>query len=60
MKFLTALVPEDRCHLKGLAMDGGRPAFVTAVSRSDVADGWRERRQDQLLPVVPGAAKRPR
>jgi uncharacterized protein (TIGR03032 family) len=45
-KFLSALVPEDRCHLNGLAMDGPRPAFVTAVSRSDVADGWRDRRQD--------------
>jgi uncharacterized protein (TIGR03032 family) len=45
-KFVTALVPEDRCHLNGLAMDGARPAFVTAVSRSDVADGWRDRRHD--------------
>jgi uncharacterized protein (TIGR03032 family) len=45
-KFLSALVPEDRCHLNGLAMDGHRPAYVTAVSRSDVADGWRERRRD--------------
>ena len=45
-KFLTALVPEDRCHLNGLAMEGARPAYVTAVSRSDAADGWRERRQD--------------
>ena len=45
-KFLSALVPEDRCHLNGLAMDGDRPAYVSAVSRSDVADGWRERRGD--------------
>ena len=45
-RFISALVPEDRCHLNGLAMDGQRPAFVTAVSRSDVADGWRERRRD--------------
>lgn len=45
-KFVSALVPEDRCHLNGLAMDGFRPAYVTAVSRSDVADGWRDRRQD--------------
>lgn len=45
-KFLSALVPEDRCHLNGLAMDGARPAYVSAVSRSDVADGWRERRGD--------------
>jgi uncharacterized protein (TIGR03032 family) len=27
-------------------MDGARPAFVSAVSRSDVADGWRDRRHD--------------
>jgi uncharacterized protein (TIGR03032 family) len=27
-------------------MDGARPAYVSAVSRSDVADGWRERRHD--------------
>jgi uncharacterized protein (TIGR03032 family) len=27
-------------------MDGTRPAYVTAVSRSDVLDGWRERRTD--------------
>ncbi len=42
--FLTRLVPEDRCHLNGLAMVGGRPKFVTAVSESDVADGWRDNR----------------
>ncbi len=44
--FISALVAEDRCHLNGLAMDGARPAYVTAVSRSDVADGWRDRRHD--------------
>lgn len=44
--FLSALVPEDRCHLNGLAMRDGQPAFVTVVSRSDVADGWRDRRRD--------------
>lgn len=44
--FISALVGEDRCHLNGLAMDGTKPAFVTAVSRSDVADGWRDRRRD--------------
>jgi uncharacterized protein (TIGR03032 family) len=44
--FVTALVPEDRCHLNGLAMDDGVPVFVTAVSASDVQDGWRDRRQD--------------
>ncbi len=44
--FISALVGEDRCHLNGLAMKDGKPAFVTAVSRSDVADGWRDRRRD--------------
>ncbi len=45
-KFISNLAPEDRCHLNGLAMDGRRPAYVSAVSSSDVADGWRERRRD--------------
>jgi uncharacterized protein (TIGR03032 family) len=44
--FISAFLAEDRCHLNGLTMEDNRPAFVSAVSRSDVADGWRERRQD--------------
>ncbi|WP_265266490.1 TIGR03032 family protein [Spirulina subsalsa] len=44
--FITQLVPEDRCHLNGLALVDGKPRYVTAVSRSDVAAGWRQRRQD--------------
>lgn len=44
--FISGMVPEDRCHLNGLAMREGKPAFVSAVSRSDVADGWREKRRD--------------
>jgi uncharacterized protein (TIGR03032 family) len=44
--FLSALVPEDRCHLNGLAMRDGSPAYVTAVADCDVADGWRDRRRD--------------
>ncbi len=42
--FIGELAPEDRCHLNGLAMQDGRPRYVTAVSRSDVASGWRQRR----------------
>ena len=43
---LATLAGEDRCHLNGLAADPttGEPAYVSAVSRSDVADGWRDRR----------------
>ena len=56
--FLSALVPEDRCHLNGLAMRDGQPAFVTVVSRSDVADGWRDKRHDGgcVLDVASGEA----
>lgn len=44
--WISALAPEDRCHLNGLAMVEGRPAFATAVSRDDGARGWRGRRGD--------------
>lgn len=44
--FISKLAAEDRCHLNGLAMRNGEPAYVTAVGRSDVADGWREHRAD--------------
>ncbi|NIA69655.1 TIGR03032 family protein [Pelagibius litoralis] len=40
------MAAEDRCHLNGLAMQEGRARYVTAVSQSDVADGWRDRRGD--------------
>lgn len=42
--FVSRLAAEDRCHLNGMAMADGRPRYATAVSRSDVADGWRDRR----------------
>ena len=42
--FISRLAAEDRCHLNGLALENGEPRFATAVSRSDVADGWRDRR----------------
>ena len=44
--FISRLAVEDRCHLNGLALRDGRARYVTAVSRSDVADGWRSRRTD--------------
>jgi uncharacterized protein (TIGR03032 family) len=42
--FIDALVDEDRCHLNGMAMRDTEPAYVTAVSRSNTIDGWRDRR----------------
>jgi uncharacterized protein (TIGR03032 family) len=44
--FVSRLAAEDRCHLNGLAMEEAQPRYATAVSRSDAADGWRDRRQD--------------
>jgi uncharacterized protein (TIGR03032 family) len=44
--FLSKLAAEDRCHLNGLALQDGRPRYVTVVSTSDVVDGWRDRRRD--------------
>jgi uncharacterized protein (TIGR03032 family) len=40
-KFITDLVPEDRCHLNGLAMLNGVPNAVTALAASNSEDGWR-------------------
>ncbi|HEX6097121.1 MAG TPA: TIGR03032 family protein [Thermoanaerobaculia bacterium] len=39
--FVTELLPEDRCHLNGVAMVGGAPKYVTCFSRTDTASGWR-------------------
>lgn len=44
--FISSLAPEDRCHLNGLAMEGGKCRYATAVSTTDVVDGWRARRRD--------------
>jgi uncharacterized protein (TIGR03032 family) len=41
--FISQLAPEDRCHLNGLGMLHGKPKYVTAVSQTDVADGWHGR-----------------
>ncbi|MEO8243528.1 MAG: TIGR03032 family protein [bacterium] len=44
--FISRLAAEDRCHLNGLAMADGQPRYVTAISQSNLADGWRDRRSD--------------
>jgi uncharacterized protein (TIGR03032 family) len=44
--FISEVVPEDRCHLNGLAMEDGRPRFVTALGETDAVGGWRERKAD--------------
>jgi uncharacterized protein (TIGR03032 family) len=44
--FISNLAGEDRCHLNGLALEEGRARYVSAVSTTDVVDGWRDRRRD--------------
>lgn len=40
--FVTALAPEDRCHLNGLAVVDGRVRWVTALGDTDTPQEWRE------------------
>ena len=44
--FISGWLDGDKCHLNGLAMRAGGAAYVTAISRSNVIDGWRDRRAD--------------
>jgi uncharacterized protein (TIGR03032 family) len=39
--FVSALRPEDRCHLNGLALVDGQPRYVTALAETDSHEGWR-------------------
>jgi uncharacterized protein (TIGR03032 family) len=40
---ISRLVPEDRCHLNGMALSPeGNPEFVTALGVTDTRQGWRE------------------
>ncbi len=43
--FIDRIAAEDRCHLNGLAMKDGAPAYVTCVGQTNVSGGWREHRR---------------
>lgn len=43
--FVSALAPEDRCHLNGLAIVDGKPRYVTALGETDTPGGWRENKR---------------
>lgn len=43
--FIDRLAAEDRCHLNGLAVKDGQPAYVTCLSQTNVFEGWREKRR---------------
>ena len=49
--FVTALAPEDRCHLNGLGLAPGSDGlptvrYVTALASTDTLEGWREYKKD--------------
>jgi uncharacterized protein (TIGR03032 family) len=43
--FITALAPEDRCHLNGLCLRDGSVRYVTALGDTDTPAGWRENKR---------------
>lgn len=54
--FISQLSDDDRCHLNGLAMAGGVPAYVTALAETDTTAGWRadKTRTGSLIDVSSG------
>ncbi|WP_258103383.1 TIGR03032 family protein [Marinoscillum sp. MHG1-6] len=40
--FISALEPEDRCHLNGLAIKDGKIKYVTALGKGDSSRSWKE------------------
>ncbi len=39
--FVTDIVPEDRCHLNGVALVDGVASYATMLGKTDTAGGWR-------------------
>lgn len=40
--FISALAPEDRCHLNGMCLRDGEIRYVTALGATDSRGGWRD------------------
>lgn len=41
-KFITDIVPEDRCHLNGMAVKNHMPKYATALGSGNQKGSWRE------------------
>jgi uncharacterized protein (TIGR03032 family) len=55
--FVTALAPDDRCHLNGLGPVDGQVRYVTALGETDAAGGWRaNKKAGGILMEVPSGA----
>jgi uncharacterized protein (TIGR03032 family) len=53
-KFISAPMPEDRCHLNGLVVTDDQVRYVTAFGSSDQKGGWRAEKECRgvLIDVV--------
>ena len=51
--FITALAPEDRCHLNGLGLApmATGPRYVTALGATDTPRGWRRAQEGRRRPA---------
>jgi uncharacterized protein (TIGR03032 family) len=56
--FVSELAIGDRCHLNGLAMRDGLPAYVTLMAQTDEPGAWRENKNETgtVLDVETGEA----
>lgn len=43
--FISELVPEDRCHLNGMTLRDGKPAYVTTFSTFNESAMWRKSKE---------------
>lgn len=42
-KWIDRLISEDRCHLNGMAMQDGKPKYVSAFNQGNSPQSWREK-----------------
>ncbi len=40
--FISELMPEDRCHLNGMAIDNNEIKYLTALGSVNTVQGWRD------------------
>ena len=50
--FVSELLPEDRCHLNGLAVSETGDYYVTLLARTDARQAWRETKLESGMLMV--------
>ena len=45
-RFVSAIAPEDRCHLNGMGLRDNRLRYATALGETDTRAGWRDHKKD--------------